>query len=323
VSTVDRLEPEPGAAIPPVAAPAAAPAPVAGRRRRWRERALALALLLPSLAVFGLFVYYPFLRTVWLGFHESDPFGGNLQWVGGGQYLDVITSSSFRQSLWVTVVFTVLTVPIGLALGLGLAVLAHQRLRGVGVYRLIFSSTVATSVAVASLMFVSLLSPSVGMINQVIRWSGGQPVFFLQSPGWALVAVAAVTVWQNLGVTFIVMSAGLQSVPDDLYESARLDGAGTWRRFGEITLPLLSPTLLFGFVVLTITSFQAFGQIDLLTQGGPLGSTNPIVYSIYTEAFRNFNPGVAAAQAVVLFAIVLALTVAQFKALERRVFYGR
>ena len=320
--TLDDQRPgDVSAVVPPQRAPAPPRTVTAGRRRR--EHALALALLLPSLAVFTVFVYYPFLRTIWLGFHESDPFGGNLRWVGFGQYVGVVRSGSFRQSLWVTLIFTVLTVPVGLASGLGLAVLAHQRLAGMAVYRLIFSSTVATSVAVASLMFVSLLSPSVGVINQVIRLTGGQPVLFLQSPGWALVAVAAVTVWQNLGVTFIVMSAGLQSVPDDLYDSARLDGATARTRFVEITLPLLSPTLLFAFVVLTITSFQAFGQVDLLTQGGPLGSTNLIVHSIFTEAFRNFNQGVAAAQAVVLFLIVLLLTVVQFKALERRICYGR
>jgi len=292
-------------------------------RRVWRERGLALLFLLPSLAVFGTFVFYPFARTIWLGFFETDPFGGNQTFVGLGQYVDTLTSSSFRNSLWVTLKFTLLTVPIGLALGLGLAVLAHRQLRGIGAYRTIFSSTVATSVAVASLMFVSLLSPSVGMINQLIKSLGGSPIYFLQSPGWALVSIAAVTVWQNLGIIFIVTSAGLQSLPDDLYESARLDGASPWSQFRQITVPLLSPTLLFGFVVLTITSFQTFGQVDLLTNGGPLEATNLIVFSIYETAFRDFNPGSAAAQAVVLFLIVLALTAAQFKLLERRVFYGR
>jgi ABC-type sugar transport system permease subunit len=295
----------------------------AGRRRRRRERGLALGLLLPSILVFGTWVFYPFARTFWLGFFETDPFGGNQRWVGFEQYTDTLTSDSFRNSLWVTVQFTILTVPVGLALGTALAVLAHQRLRGITVYRTIFSSTVATSVAVASLMFVSLLSPSVGLINQVVRRFGGEPIFFLQSEGWALVSIAAVTVWQNLGIIFIVVSAGLQSLPDDLYESARLDGASRWSQFREITIPLLSPTLLFGFVVLTITSFQTFGQVDLLTQGGPLDATNLIVYSIFQTAFRDFDPGPAAAQAVVLFFIVLTLTVVQFKVLERRVFYGR
>jgi sn-glycerol 3-phosphate transport system permease protein len=295
----------------------------ARRGRRRRERALALLLLLPSLAVFGVFVFYPFVRTIWLGFFETDPFGGNQRFVGAEQYVGTVTSASFRNSLWVTLKFTLLTVPTGLALGLGLAILAHQKLRGLTIYRTIFSSTVATSVAVASLMFISLLSPSVGLINQAIRWFGGEPIFFLQSPGWALIAIAAVTVWQNLGIIFIVTSAGLQSLPEDLYESARLDGASAWSRFVDITVPLLSPTLLFGFVVLTITSFQTFGQVDLLTNGGPLQSTNLIVYSIFQTAFREFNPGQAAAQAVVLFLIVLALTAAQFKLIERRVFYGR
>lgn len=292
------------------------------RRRRWRERGLAVALLLPSIIAFGTWIYYPFIRTIWLGLFRTSPFGNRTTYVGLDQYRDVLTSSDFHHSLWVTLQFTLMTVPVGLALGLGLAVLAHQRLKGVGVYRTIFSSTVATSVAVASLMFIALLSPSVGLINQILKGLGRDPVYFLERPGWALVAIAAVTVWQNLGVTFIVISAGLQSVPDDLYESARLDGAGAWSRFVDITLPLLSPTLLFGFVVLTITSFQTFGQVDLLTNGGPLDATNLVVYSIYTEGFRNFNPGVAAAQAVVLFLIVLALSIVQLKVLERRVFYG-
>lgn len=294
-----------------------------GGLRRWRERTLASLLLLPSLAVFGVFVFFPFARTIWLGFFETDPFGGNRRFVGAEQYVETLGSGSFRNSLWVTLQFTILTVPIGLALGIGLAVLAHQRLGGIGVYRTIFSSTVATSVAVASLMFVSLLSPSIGLINQMIGTFGGQPIFFLQSPGWALISISAVTVWQNLGIIFIVVSAGLQSLPEDLYESARLDGAGRWSQFTGITLPLLSPTLLFGFVILTITSFQTFGQVDLLTNGGPLGATDLIVYSIFETAFRDFDQGSAAAQAVVLFMIVLALTAVQFKLLERRVFYGR
>ena len=288
-----------------------------------RHRLLAAGLLAPSAIVLGIFVVYPFVRTIWLGFYQTDPFGGNRRFVGGAQYVDTVTSSEFGNSLWVTVTFTLLTVPTGLILGLLLAVLAHQRLRGIVIYRTIFSSTVATSVAVASLMFLAILSPSVGVINQVIRWLGGQPIYFLQSTTWALVALAAVTVWQNLGIIFIVTSAGLQSLPEDLYESARLDGAGPIRRFFSITIPLLSPTLLFGFVVLTITSFQTFGQVDLLTQGGPLRSTNLIVYSIFDTAFRSFDQGRAAAQAVVLFVILALLSYLQFQAAKKRVFYGR
>jgi sn-glycerol 3-phosphate transport system permease protein len=289
-------------------------------RRGYLDPLLALALLAPSAAVFGVFVFYPFARTIQLGLYRSSPFGGLGRYVGISQYGEVLTSESFRHSLTVTLKFAVLTVPTGLAIGVGLAVLAHQQLRGVGVYRTIFSSTVATSVAVASLMWLMLLNPSTGLINTFLAWAGQDRILFLQSEGWALVSVSAATVWQNLGFTFIVVSAGLQSIPDELLESARIDGAGPWRRFHQVTLPMLSPTLLFVTVVLSINAFQSFGQIDLLTQGGPIRSTEVLVYSIFRRV--SSDPSTAAAQAVVLFGIVLVLTFVQFRVLERRVFYG-
>jgi sn-glycerol 3-phosphate transport system permease protein len=291
---------------------------VLGRRRR--EWPLAVLLLLPSAAVFGVFVFYPLVRTIQLGMYRSDPFGGLGRYVGLSRYTDVLTSDTFRHSLTVTLEFAVLTVPVGLALGLGLAVLAHQQLRGIGIYRTIFSSTVATSVAVASLMWITLLNPSVGMVNQALEALGQDRVNFLQSQPWALLSVAMATVWQNLGFTFIVISAGLQSVPDELLESARIDGAGPWRRFREVTLPLLSPTLLFAFVVLSINAFQTFGQVDILTTGGPLHGTELLVYHVFQRTAN--DPSTAAAEAVVLFLIILVLTLVQLSVLERRVHYG-
>ncbi len=284
-----------------------------------REWPLALLMLAPSLAVFGVFVFYPLVRTVWLGFHEVNIFGDSY-WAGISQYVDVLTSSRFLSSLVATVLFTLITVPLGLVLGLGLAVLAHQRLRGMAVFRTLFSSTIATSVAVASLMWLILLNPSIGVVNQFLRFIGQDPINFLQSTTWALPSVAMATVWLNLGFTFIIMSAGLQSVPDELLESAVVDGAGPWMRFREVTLPLLSPTIMFSLVVLTIGAFQSFGQIDILTQGGPLDRTNVVVYSIFKDV--PVAPGVAAVQAVALFAILLVLTFVQYRVLEKRVFYG-
>jgi ABC-type sugar transport system permease subunit len=286
-------------------------------RRTWP---LAVLLLLPSAAVFGVFVFYPLVRTVQLGMYRSDPFGGLGRFVGISQYGDVLSSPSFRRSLVVTIEFALITVPAGLVLGLGLAVLAHRQLRGMRVYRTIFSSTVATSVAVASLMWLTLLHPSIGIVNQALEWAGRDRIDFLQREGWALFAVAMATVWQNLGFTFIVISAGLQSIPDELLESARIDGASGWTRFRRVTLPLLSPTLLFAVVVLTIYAFQTFGQVDLLTQGGPLHSTNLLVYDVFQRTGN--DPSRAAAEAVVLFGIVLLLTIVQLRVLEKRVFYG-
>ena len=152
--------------------------------------------------------------------------------------------------------------------------------RGIGIYRTIFSSTVATSVAVAAVIFGTLMNPQVGLLP----WLGitTQPPI-LQNPTWALPAVAVTTIWQTLGLTFILMSAGLQSVPDDLLEAARVDGAGAWSRFWHVTLPMLSPTVFFAVVIGSIFAFQTFGQIDLLTQGGPLKKTNVLTYFIYTQ----------------------------------------
>lgn len=296
---------------------AAATLPGPRRRGEWP---LALLFLAPSLAVFVAFVFYPLGRTIWLGLHRQDPFGNASFYVGLDQYRDVITSSAFVGSLKATAGFALITVPLGLVLGLGLALLAHQQLRGITVFRTIFSSTVATSVAVASLMWLTLFNPSIGVVNQFLSSIGRDPVAWLQDPDTALLAVSLTTVWQNLGITFLIMIAGLQSIPDELYESARIDGAGGLSRFVNITVPLLSPTLLFATVVLTISAFQSFGQIDLLTRGGPFGRTNVIVYSIFNDA--NSDPGRAAATAVVLFGIILLLTLVQFRFLERRVFYG-
>jgi sn-glycerol 3-phosphate transport system permease protein len=290
-------------------------------RKKLSEIPLALLLLAPSLVIYSVFIFYPLARTVWLGFYREDPFGGRV-YAGFDQYRDAITSSDFRHSLWVTLMFAIITVGFGLVLGVTLATLAHQRIKGITVFRTIFSSTVATSVAVASLIWLVLFQPSIGVVNQFLKSIGQEPVQWLLDSSTALFAVAATTVWQNLGITFIILIAGLQGIPDDLYESARVDGASAWLQFRDITLPMLSPTLLFVSVILTINAFQSFGQIDLLTQGGPSDSTNVIVYSIYQEAFQNRNAGVASAQAVILFLIVLTLSLVQFRFFERRVHYA-
>jgi len=283
---------------------------------------LGYALVMPSLIVFGTFIFYPFVKNFWLALYRTPPFP-NLPrtWVGLSQYRSVLTSHLFTNSFKVTVEFVVLTVPVGIALGLALAVLAHQRLRGISVFRTIFSSTVVTSVAVASLISLTLLNPQIGLLNY---WLGRSASLSpLDDPKWALVAVAGVTIWQNLGLSFIIMSAGLQAVPDDLLEAARVDGAGTWSRFRNVTLPMLSPTLFFATIVGSILAFHSFGQIDLLTEGGPQDHTNVLVYAIYKTVFKENNDGKAAVLAIALFAITLVLTMVQLRLLERRVSYDR
>jgi sn-glycerol 3-phosphate transport system permease protein len=289
---------------------------------RGRELSLAAILLIPSLLVFGAFVFYPLGRTFWLGFHSEDPFGGNRFWVGWDQYWDVLTSDSFRNSLKVTFMYAILTVPTSLFIGLALAVLAHQQLKGMRVYRTIFASTVATSIAVVSMLWLVLLHPSLGILNNLLEILGQDPVDLLNDPDTALFAVSGTTVWQNMGLVFIVMIAGLQAIPDELYESATIDGHSPWSQFWRVTVPMLSPTIFFATVILLITSFQQFGQIDLLTEGGPLERTNVLMYSIFDTLFEKRIPGEAAAQAIVLFLIILVLTIVQFGFLEKRVHYS-
>lgn len=290
--------------------------------RRTREAMLGYSMVAPALVLFGVFVFYPFARTIWLGLYRTPPFPGlPRSWAGLDQYTSVLTSGEFTNSLKVTLLFALYTVPTGIALGLLLAVLAHQRLRGIAVFRTIFSSTAATSVAVASVIFFTLLNPQVGLLTYYLGREGEPSL--LQNPDWALVAVSVTSIWQNLGLSFIIMSAGLQTVPDELLEAAQMDGAGRWLRFRSVTLPLLSPTIFFALVVGSIMAFQAFGQIDLLTEGGPLDRTNVLVYAIYSEVFHHNNEGAAAVLAVALFGLTLLLTMLQLRLLERRVAYGR
>jgi sn-glycerol 3-phosphate transport system permease protein len=295
------------------------------RTRRRKEALLAYGLLLPALVLFGVFSFYPFFRNFKLMLYETPPVPGLPQhYVGLHQIGQTLTSTQFTQSLVTTLIFVVLVIPISLILGLALAVAAHRRLRGMAIYRVIFSSTVVSSVAVASVVFGTLLNPVVGLLP----WLGINPnPPALESTTWALPAVAVITIWQFLGLAFIIMLAGLQSVPDELLEAARIDGANAWTRFWRMTVPLLSPTIFFAVVVSTIYAMQAFGAIDILI--GPMNAvrlhTNVLIYNIVntnSPALGN-NTGAAAVMATVLFLITLGMTLLQMRFLERRVSYAR
>ena len=293
-------------------------------RSRWRETLLALVFLLPSLAILGVFVVYPLIRTMWLGLYRGGGFNGVRTYVGLSQYWDVFQSNEFRHSLGVTFVFALITVPIGIALGLWLAVLADKHLRGMRFFRTVYSSTVATSVAVASLIWLVLLQPQIGVLTNILPFSVLKDPGLLQDPTWALPALGVVSIWANAGFTFIIMTAGLQSIPRDLYESAYVDGAGGFRRFTNVTVPLLGPTILFAIVVLTIRALQTYAEIDILTGGGPQGDdTTTVTYLIYgRNSVIAFDNGLQATVAVLLFVIMLIVSLIQFRGLERRVHYG-
>jgi sn-glycerol 3-phosphate transport system permease protein len=284
---------------------------------------LAYLLLAPALLAFGVFTFYPFLRNFKLMLYETPPVPGlPAHYVGLHQIVPTLTSTQFTQSLVTTLIFVVLVVPLSLILGLVLAVAGHRRLKGIAIYRMIFSSTVVSSVAVASVVFGTLLNPVVGLLP----WLGINPSPpALENSTWALPAVAVITIWQFLGLSFIIMSAGLQSVPDELLEAAQIDGAGAWTRFWRMTVPLLSPTIFFALVVSTIYAFQSFGAVDILIgyQNAANLHANVLIYEIVNTLQMENNPGAAAIMATVLFLITLGLTLLQMRFLERRVHYAK
>ncbi|HKA84332.1 MAG TPA: sugar ABC transporter permease [Acidimicrobiales bacterium] len=277
-----------------------------------REMAIAVALLAPSIAIFVAFFYRPFLNLLYWGTFESRANGAFFEKVGLRQYREELTSTDFREGLWHSVQFVLYTVPAGLILGILLAVAAHRRLRGIRAFQAIFSSTLASSTAVTSVIFLYLLHPVVGVFR--VDW--------LTNPDTAMFAVSLSSIWQNMGLSFIIVLAGLQNVPDEVMEAATLDGYGPVRRLLRITLPLISPVLMFLIVVLVIFGLQAFAQVDILTGGGPAGVTETLVFKI-NRLVRPDTIGIGAVYAVGLFFITLAVTALQFVILERRVHYAR
>jgi sn-glycerol 3-phosphate transport system permease protein len=292
------------------------------RLRAVREATLGYLLVLPSLAVFVVFVFYPFVENFRLALYQSPPYPGlPSRYVGLHQVGQVLSSSSFLQSLTSTLLFVVLVVPAGLVGGLLLAVAAHRRLRGMAVYRVIFSSTVVSSVAVSALVFGTLMDPVVGLLP----WLGLNPAPpILQNTTWALPAIAVMAVWQFLGLSFIVMSAGLSAVPEEVLEAARVDGASERTVFWRMTVPLLSPTIFFGLVVATIYAFQTFGQVDILIgySNAAFEHVNLLVYNILNTIEVAKTPGQAAVLSIVLFLLTLGVTLLQLRFVERRVHYA-
>jgi sn-glycerol 3-phosphate transport system permease protein len=288
---------------------------------KWSETLLGYIFLFPSLLIFGIFLFYPLIQTFYLSMHETDPRGRVASFVGFDNFTAIFTSEKFYKSLEVTGLFTILTVPTSIALALLLAALTHNHLKGMRFFQFIFSLPVVLSVGTSSVIWMMLFHPSVGMLNYLLQLVGLEPVAWLTDPRWALLSVSMMTVWMNLGFNYIVLFSGLQGIPDEIYDSAKIDGSGPIRTFVQIIMPLLSPTVFFVTIVSIIGAFQSFGQIHILTKGGPINSTDVLVYNLYQDAFINFRFGTGSAQALVLFTIILIFTFVQFKVFERNVHY--
>lgn len=280
-----------------------------------------MAFLLPSIILFSVFLFYPMFRTIYLSFFLTKANGDPTVFVGLENYINIFSSPIFLKSMKSTFLFVLYTVPASVIVSLFLAIIANEKLKGIGFFRTVYSSTMGVSVAAASVFWLYLFNPSMGLLNQLLGTFGIEAIGWLTDPKWALISVSITTIWMNVGFTFLILLGGLQSIDSSLYESADIEGAGYLYRLRKITIPMLSPTMFFVITVTIINAFQSFGQIDILTQGGPINETNLIVYSLYREAFVNYKFGSASAQAIVLFILILLMTALQFKLGERKVHY--
>lgn len=276
--------------------------------------------LLPALSVFIIFLYYPFIKTIHLSAYLTDRYGLPKVFYGLKNYQDILAgrySAAFWNSLWVTLRFVFFVALGSLILGLCTSLMTVEKFPGKSFVSAIYAMPIAIASAAAAMSFRMILHPSIGLINRVL----GTHTNWLNDPAWAFPIICVLSIWLASGINYIFISAGLRNIPDELYESASIDGAGYWQKQWRITLPSLSPTLFFQIIINIISAFQSFTQVRLLTSGGPNETTNVIVYSIYLDAFRNFRFGSAAARSIVLFIIIMVITLLQFRAEKRSVHY--
>lgn len=280
-----------------------------------------LVLLGPGLILLLVFVVWPAVEAVYLSLHREDLFGRSKDFVGLANFAEMGAQPEFWRSLWASLKFALIVAPLEIVLGLIAALMVARDFPGVAVFRTLFFLTTAVPTAVAAVAWGWFLHPIGGWVNQMLEGIGLTALPWLTDSALALPTLAVITAWAGVGFTAILLTAGLQQIPEDLYEAARIDGASSWRQFWHITLPLLSSTLFLLALLLIIRGFTAFGQIHLLTQGGPADSSTTWIYRVYKDAFFYNRYTYAAAEAVALFIFLLVLAVVQFRWVGRRVHY--
>jgi ABC-type sugar transport system permease subunit len=280
----------------------------------------AMLYMSPALILFIAFVFIPLFRSFEISAYITDPIGRLVKFVGLQNYQRLFNTPDFKNSLQRSLLFILYTVPTTIIVSLVLAVLGDMRIKGIAFFRMVFSITIAISGATASLMFSYIYHPTVG-INYLLSLVGIQNISWLVSAETALISVSITTIWLQIGLNTVIILAAMQGIPEDLYESAMIDGANGWNKFLHITVPMLSSTFFFLLVVDILAAFQTFTPVHIMTNGGPLKSTNLLVYSIYREFYFNGKYGLAAAQSIMLFFVMLILTVLQFVFVERKVYY--
>ncbi|HLO01817.1 MAG TPA: sugar ABC transporter permease [Symbiobacteriaceae bacterium] len=295
----------------------------AGWRRFWRETSLAYTLLLPALIVLGLFSFYPVLRALQLSLLDWDMISESSTFVGLANYRELLHDPLFWKAVKNTLIYIIGTVPIEIALALGVAMLLNQKLKGIGFYRLAFFLPHVTTVVAISMVWAWIYHDQYGLLNTMLGWFGIPGQKWLLDPKWTMFTIILMSVWKTLGYTAVIFLAGLQGLDKQLQEAATVDGANRWQTFRHVSWPLLSPTTFFVSITSVIGAFKVFSEIFVLYGGqpGPLREGITIVFYIYEKAWSEYRMGYASAAAYVLFFMVLAVTFFQLWYGKRRVHY--
>jgi multiple sugar transport system permease protein len=312
----------------PALAPASTPAPpgpLATRRglpgrRRGRYALTVAVFLLPSLVPLLAFVIGPMISAAWTSLHRWNLIGP-LEWVGLDNYAHLLTDAATGDAFLHTIWYIVGYLPIVYVGGLALALALNTRIRGRAALRGMFFLPVITSWVVVALVWRWLLSPSNGVVNNVLAWFGVEGPGWWSDPAWAMPSIILASAWKDLGFVMVILLAGLQSINPDLYEAAQLDGAGWWRRLFSVTLPMLSPSTFFVVVLSLINGFQVFDQVYVMTGGGPNNSSQVVVQQVYDLTFRYGQAGMASALSWLLFFVIMIVTLVQFYGQKRWVNY--
>ena len=291
------------------------------KRVVFRSGWLPWALLAPQVIVILVFFFWPAAQALLQSFQQSDAFGISTEWVGLQNFENLLKDDTYLASFQTTAVFSVLVAGLGIGISLVLAVFADRVVKATLIYRTLLIWPYAVAPAVAGVLWLFMLAPSIGVVSYALRAFGIEWNSLLNSTH-AMTLIVLASVWKQISYNFLFFLAGLQSIPKSLIEAAAIDGAHPWRRFWTIQFPLLSPTTFFLFVINVVYAFfDTFAIVDAATQGGPGKDTAILVYKVYYDGFKALDLGGSAAQSVVLMAIVVVLTVIQFRYVERKVNY--
>ena len=289
-----------------------------GRRLALRNAVTGWSFILPNFIGFAVLTLVPVITLFYYAFTEWNVFG-SAKFTGLANFRQMVHDGSFWISFWNTFYYAGLHIPLTLAVSLGLALLLNRKLRGVAFFRTAAFFPYITSIVAIAVVWNMLFSPEYGPINQFLRAIGiAHPPGWTASASWSMPAVIIVGTWREMGYYMLLFLAGLQTIPVELYEAARMDGANAWQRFWKITLPMLRPTTFFVTIMLTIGSFKVFDLILVMTEGGPGQSTLVLSQYIYKKGFQENQFGYASAVSIVLFAICILVTIVQFLGNKRR-----